>query len=160
MYGGGGGSGGGGGNRPSGVGGVSCTTAGLTYADSVRTRAPFEPIGRPLRSSQHHSSHRHPPQTHQYQQQLRQRDGALAVADNSRPVADVNSSAYRVITLETRQLGEDDAAHGQPANSSVQQFIACNDQVRDDTAQSVPDAGVKLWNIRQSRASELILEWG
>jgi len=63
-----GGGGGGGGSRLPGTGGVGGTTgaAGVTYADSVRSPAPFEVIGRPLRPSHPQLQQQHRHHHHQY----------------------------------------------------------------------------------------------
>ena len=124
MYGGGGG---GGGNRVSGSGGVSVgvpSTAGLSYADSVRSRAAFDSIGRPLRPSYHHQHH--PRLQQQQQQQQQQQYEGAGVLDTLRPAGDMNSTISRLQSLQAELQSRDDAV----ARGNDQQLVARRDKVR------------------------------
>ena len=123
MYG-----GGSGGGRPAAAVGIGGTagTVGLSYADSVRSRTPFEVMGRPLRSNHHQHFHHH--HQHQIQQQPQQYEGS-SVVDTLRPADDVNATVNRLRSLQAHLESRDNALNG-PANNELQ-LIAHKDKVCD-----------------------------
>jgi len=96
---------------------------GLSYADSVRSRAPFEVIGRPLRPSVHQHHHLQPSQQQQY-------EGA-AVADNLRSADDVSSTVSRLRSLQAELQSRDNVTHGLANVNDQQQVLARKDKVDD-----------------------------
>ena len=113
-----------------GAGGATCS-AGLTtsYADSVRSRAAFDVIGRPLRPN-HHQQHRHLRiEPHHHQQQQNEGTG---MADNLRSGDDITSTINRLRSLQAELQSRDYVGHGL-TNSNEQQPIVRKDKVLCDS---------------------------